>query len=189
MGLGEVWVYDAANREVVTRLPGEGLLVERLAYAPDGSWLAAGFGFPTDALIAWEVASGEPLFTLPSDGGTVHGVAIAPDGKQLAKGDGGGTLTLYTLDGDLPTAPTMLAQVADAHSGGVLDLTYSPDGTLLASAGFDGAVRLWDTATGGLAGEVMSAGERSLYAVAFSPDGAKLAATGESGDIWLWRAG
>lgn len=189
MGVGEVWIYDRATRERVQRLPGAGLLVERVAYAPSGAWLAAGFGFPTDALLAWDVATGETLFTLPSNGGTVYGVDVAPDGASLALGDGSGTLMLVALDGDPPTSPEPLAIITDAHPGGVLDLTYSPDGRLIASVGFDGALRLWDAATGEPVGEVMSDGALSLYAVAFSPDGATLAGAGERGDIWLWRVG
>ncbi|MEO0565769.1 MAG: hypothetical protein AAF125_26915, partial [Chloroflexota bacterium] len=98
----------------------------------------------------------------------------------------GGTLALYALDGDLPTAPEPLFSVADAHPGGVFDVVYSPDRSWVASVGFDGAIRLWEPTTGELLAEAMSEGERSLYAVAVSPDGTTLAVTGESGDIWLW---
>jgi WD40 repeat protein len=185
MGVGEVWLYDAETREVVQRLPGGGLLVERLAYAPSGDWLAAGFGFPTDAVIAWDVATGDTLFTLASEGGTVHGVDIGPDGDLLALGESGGTLALYALEDDLPTTPEPLASVADAHPGGVFDVVYGPDGTWVASVGFDGAIRLWGPTTGELLAAA-SEGERSLYAVAVSPDGTTLAGAGESGDIWLW---
>ncbi len=186
MGVGEVWIYDTETRELAQRLPGDGLLVERVAYAPSGEWLAAGFGFPVDVVIAWDIATGEQLFTLASEGGTVYGVDVAPDGATLAVGDGSGALTLYALDGDLPTEPDPITLIADAHSGGVLDVIYSPDGALVVTAGFDGAIRLWDAVTGETVGEVMTVGERSVYTVAFSPDGATLAGAGESGEIWFW---
>lgn len=189
LGLGEVWIYDRETQDVTQRLSGDGLLVERLAYAPSGVWLVAGFGFPTDAAIAWDVDTGDRLFTLASNGGTVNGVDVAPDGEALAMGDGSGALALYTLTGALPTDPDLLVRIEDAHPGGVLDVTYSPEGDMIASAGFDGAIRLWDAANGDLLGEVTSDGGRSLNAVAFAPDSTKLAGAGESGDIWLWGVG
>ncbi len=40
-----------------------------------------------------------------------------------------------------------LDQIASAHQGGVNDLALNQDGSLLASAGVDGLVRVWDVAT------------------------------------------
>ena len=40
-----------------------------------------------------------------------------------------------------------LDQITGAHQGGVNDLALNQDGSLLASAGVDGLVRVWDVAT------------------------------------------
>ena len=40
-----------------------------------------------------------------------------------------------------------LEQITNAHQGGVNDLALSQDGSLLASAGVDGFVRVWDVGT------------------------------------------
>jgi WD40 repeat protein len=43
-----------------------------------------------------------------------------------------------------PAAPTPLGSPLTGHNGAVWAVTYAPDRPLLASAGDDGIVRLWD---------------------------------------------
>jgi WD40 repeat protein len=63
---------------------------------------------------------------------------------------------------------------------------------LLAAAGDDGSVRLWDISQPSQAAAI--GGSRSLasltstvYQVTFSPDGSLLAASGEDGKVRLWQ--
>jgi WD40 repeat protein len=72
------------------------------------------------------------------------------------------------------------------HQGreGASDVALSPDGKTLASAGFDGTVRLWDVADARALGEPVRAGG-AVSRVAFSPDGRMLAAAGARG-VKVW---
>jgi RNA polymerase sigma factor (sigma-70 family) len=71
------------------------------------------------------------------------------------------------------------------HATGVGALAFSADGKLLASAGFDQTLRLWETATGKELARLKHGG--MLHTLAFSPDGKTLAAAG-GGDclVRLW---
>ncbi|WP_241758922.1 WD40 repeat domain-containing protein [Pyxidicoccus parkwayensis] len=69
--------------------------------------------------------------------------------------------------------------------GSVLALAFAPDGEVLASAGTDSVVRVWDVKQGGLLAELQGP-KAELLALAFSPDGRWLAASGQPGDLRLW---
>lgn len=71
------------------------------------------------------------------------------------------------------------------HRGWVMDIAYSPDGRMMASAGVDNTIRLWDTTTHAQIGAPLQDGG-VVATVAFSPDGRTVASGGFEDKVRLW---
>jgi WD40 repeat protein len=80
---------------------------------------------------------------------------------------------------------TQMVGILGGHNGDVTGVSYSPDGTLIASAGVDGTIRVQETATGRTVRLLHAAG--SLRSIAFSPNGRLIAGGSEGGYVTVWN--
>src|SRR5438034_1374843 len=76
--------------------------------------------------------------------------------------------------------------VGRRHRGLVHAVAPSSDSALLATAGADGTVRLWNLKRQGEVAAILTEDKGPLHAVAFSPDGKTLASAGADGVVRLW---
>jgi WD40 repeat protein/serine/threonine protein kinase len=81
--------------------------------------------------------------------------------------------------------PEPAALTMPGHAGEVYCVAYSPKGDQFASAGKDGEVKLWNTASSRVV-RTLRGHAGGVGAVAFAPDGHMLASAGEDGAIRLW---
>lgn len=175
-----------------------------VAFTANGKMLAVGSASGDDqgstvsdpgAVEVWDLQTGKSCATLMGHSSEVLCIAFAPDGKTLASASY--TLPQGEYEGDVWLWDTATFRVktklgAQAHTGPVRALAFSPKGDVIATGSDDGTVMLWDTATG-LALQTLNVRPNNLEdigpsSIAFGPDGNTLVVCCGSASIWTKKA-
>ncbi|MHC4860113.1 MAG: WD40 repeat domain-containing protein, partial [Planctomycetota bacterium] len=169
------------GRRLVTLTAGDAP-ISALAINPAGRILACGSS--DGGIRLWSTDSFDFVGEVSLSADRIVALAIDPRCRILAATSFGGVLTLLRVDD--------LQVFAERRVSRINALVFSPDGTRLASGSRDGAVRLWDVATGRQVA-VLRGHRRPVFSLAFSPDGRTLASgdgyTEVPGEIRLWQTG
>ncbi len=156
--------------------------VQTLAFSPEGEQMAFGGTWSGSATIV-DALSNEHIRRLGAHVEDVMTVAFSPNGERFASGGGGEGVVMIS---DLITGEVI--HRLKGHRWYVDDVAFSPDsqGRLIASAGSDGMVRIWDAEAGREIAASPLKHQGVVDGVAFSPDGQFLASGGWDGVVRVW---
>ncbi len=181
-----VRVWDARTGSLLRELKGHAGAARGVAFSPDGARLAATAG---RIVRLWDLATGQAVTEFKGHTSAVYGVAFSPDGARLATAGWDSTARVWdarTGTSLLEVKPAEGGKTLGGEHGGMFDVTFSPDGARLATAGYDRTARVWDAQTG--AQLLVLRHSMDVRGVAFSPDGAVLATATTESTVRVWDA-
>ena len=112
----------------------------------------------------------------------VGGLCLFSDGDRLARGDFVGQLVVWANRAGEPKPLFSF----EAHKGSIRKVSVSPDGHLIATAGNDGAVRVWKSDAAQKRHVELLGHDCHVYHVAFHPDGRSLVSADLKGRVKHW---
>ena len=150
------------------------------AMAIDGALLVEGGGRAGEAGIVrcWQRDGRKTLWTVSPHDDLVYSVSVGA--AEVFAGSADGTVSqLRKVDGKE-------LRRLQGHSGAVLAVALSPDGTRLATAGVDRSLRIWDPGTGELRRSIHNH-TATVFALAWSADSERLASASGDRTARLWQ--
>lgn len=129
-------------------------------------------------------ADGNSIHEMAGDFGKVNGVTFDSDGDELLIATGltgayGSALRYSVEDG------TLLSELV-GHRDIIYSAVYSPDQKLIATAGYDRDIILWDRQTGEKK-QTLSGHNGAVFDLDFSPDGCVLVSASADETIKVWN--
>jgi WD40 repeat protein len=179
----KLWNANTLEQVCAFETPGE-----QLAFAPDGQTFFAAstteLANSVHTFTRWDVRTRKKLAKLavevwPHPVRAFH--CLSRDGKVLFVAPRYGASHVRAID--THTGKELISP--RGHVAPLNAAAVSPDGRTAASAGEDGAVKLWNLATGQVR-HSLNAHTDAVYGLAFSPDGKLVASGSRDGTIALW---
>lgn len=176
-----VLIFDLETKQPIADLVSDHEYITNVVFSPDSSILVVSYERPSNVMKVWNTTTWQErtTFTHTTERFDYHDLLFSPDGQEL--------VIASTEDIEikfLDLASMQIIREFPEHSRAPYSITFSPDGSLLASAGDDGTVRFWNMETGENV-KTIRTGQEAM-AIAFSPDGELIAYSVQGEGIHVW---
>ncbi|KAI1204618.1 WD40 repeat-like protein [Annulohypoxylon truncatum] len=132
-----VWGQDHSS--ALRLLVGHDTAISKVAWHPNGSYVFSASDEIDKSIRMWAVANGECVRIFNGHVEFISALECAPNGKILASADIAGNIMIWDLE-----KGTRIKRCRGHGRGGIWSLSFCVESTVLASAGQDCTVRLWD---------------------------------------------
>ena len=170
VGISPAGFGDEVN---VIKTAGE---ITDIRVSPNGMWVAASTS--SGAINIQNLLTTEAAFAAFEDYPPIASVDFAPQGTMIAFASNR-TVEIWDMNDDMPTAE------ARAHSDRITDVSYSPDGRFVVSAGDGGELIILNSANGAVIAR-LTGHEDAINAVAVDKESALIASASDDESIRIW---
>ena len=167
-------IWSANTGECLQTLKGHTKDVSSVSWSPDGTTIASGSGDTT--VRVWSTETGVCLSSMWVSGprGPVTSVGFNHDGSKIVSAsDGDTTVRVWS------TNTGVCERTLKGHEGYVESVSWSPDGTTIASGSVDKTIRVWSANTGECL-QTLKGHTNNVNSVSWSPDGTTIASGSSS---------
>ena len=121
------------------------------------------------------------IFDRSQDRQEIYSVAISPNNSEYAVANADNEIQIWRNSDNKQE----LIRTFSGHNKTISQIKYSPDGKILATAGWDNTVKLWNLKTGKLINTLTH--KDAVNAIAFSPDNQTLISGTEANNVYIWN--
>jgi WD40 repeat protein len=165
-----------------------------IALSPDGTKVVSGSG--DGAVMLWDVDTGKVIAKWTGHKLGVGSVYWSRNGRTVLSGSDDGTVRQWDVEGETRDGETILALIKTGHQYGVWAVVYSPDMSLIATAGWDrpeteestecSNIQIWNAKTGKLVTTLKGHTEQ-VRCLAWTKDGKTLISGSYDNSIMTWN--
>jgi WD40 repeat protein len=185
--MGRVQLWDVPFGDEALAVRSHTRRAYAVAFSPDGRRIAAGGQNPIVEI--WDATRGQEQRSLEPLEGFIRSLAFHPDGRHLVTvAARKGSRSVESLVRVWDVMSERVEPVWAQHPAEVFPVAAAvgPGGRLLASAGTEGALKLWDLNTGQQLRTLAGTGG-AIRSIAFNADGLRLASAAADGIVRVWE--
>lgn len=172
-----IWIWNAVTGKKVKEFRSHIRGIQRLSFNRDHSLMIS--TGKDDVIKVYDLRQGKELRSILGKGANFYSATFDPYTNEFTTGILGPGARVYNASGKLDAFLT-------GHDGqGVWDVAYRPDGKMLATAGRDDNVILWDMKKHAKI-QTLHGHQEWVESVAFSPNGRYLASGSTDRSVRVW---